>query len=173
MALILVLFFGSGILIYFSCEYFVNGVEWLGRRLAVGSTATGTILAAFGTALPESVVTFVAVAFGRNEAQRELGVGAALGGPLVLATVAYATVGTVLLLNRRPLPRTVLVREQFHRLSRDQGSFLLIFVVKIGVGLVAFAWKPWLGVLFLAAYAVYFWRELRHDERGEVEEALA
>ncbi|MFX7756135.1 sodium:calcium antiporter, partial [Acinetobacter baumannii] len=77
--------------IYFACEFFVNGVGWLGRRLSVGRTATATILAAFGTALPESVITFVAVAFGKSDAQRELGVGAALGGPLVLATIAYAT----------------------------------------------------------------------------------
>jgi len=39
--------------IYLACEYFVNGIEWLGCRLDLGATATGTILAAFGTALPE------------------------------------------------------------------------------------------------------------------------
>jgi cation:H+ antiporter len=37
----------------------------------------------------------------------------------------------------------------------------VIFVVKVGLGLVAFAFKPWLGLLFFVAYAVYFWRELR------------
>ena len=50
------LLIGSAVVIYLSCEYFVNGVEWVGRRFAVGEKATGTILAAFGTALPESVV---------------------------------------------------------------------------------------------------------------------
>jgi cation:H+ antiporter len=64
MLLTLLLFLGSAIVIYFACELFVNGVEWLGHRLSLTQTATGTILAAFGTALPESVVTFVAVAFG-------------------------------------------------------------------------------------------------------------
>ena len=52
--LTVVLFLGSAAAIYFACEFFVNGVEWLGRKLGVGETATGTILAAFGTALPES-----------------------------------------------------------------------------------------------------------------------
>lgn len=163
---------GAAATIYFACEFFVNGVEWLGRKLSVGNTATGTILAAFGTALPESVITFVAVAFGKGDAQRELGVGAALGGPLVLATVAYATVGITLLLTGRHLSRTQLVREQFHRLSRDQSWFLSIFVVKLTVGLVAFAYKPWLGVAFLAAYALYFWKEMSRDESDEVEEEL-
>src|SRR6185312_7453139 len=96
-----VLLLGAAAAIYFACEFFVNGVEWLGRKLEVGRTATGTILAAFGTALPESVVTFVAVAFAKDDAQRELGIGAALGGPLVLSTIAYATVGVTLLLSGR------------------------------------------------------------------------
>jgi cation:H+ antiporter len=170
--LTILLLLGSAAVIYFSCEFFVNGVEWLGRRLAVGRTATGTILAAFGTALPESVVTFVAVAFGKGDAQRELGVGAALGGPLVLSTIAYATVGLTLIFAGKQLRRTGNVREQFRRLSRDQGWFLSIFMVKLAVGLAAFAYKPWLGVLFLGAYALYFWREMSRDESDEPEEAL-
>jgi cation:H+ antiporter len=163
---------GSAAVIYFACEFFVNGVEWLGRKLSVGSTATGTILAAFGTALPESVVTFIAVAFGKADAQRELGVGAALGGPLVLATIAYATVGVTLLLTQRKLERTPSVLGDFKRLSRDQGWFLTIFIVKLALGLIAFSFKPWLGIAFLAAYALYFWREIRRDEADEDEEDL-
>jgi cation:H+ antiporter len=167
-----ILLLGSAGLIYFACEFFVNGVEWLGRALSVGRTATGTILAAFGTALPESVVTLVAVAFGRSDAQREVGVGAALGGPLVLATIAYATVGLTLIFTGRHLRQGGDVLRQFRRLARDQGWFLAIFIVKVGLGLVMFAFKPWLGVLFLAAYAVYFWREMSHDDEDDSEDAL-
>jgi cation:H+ antiporter len=76
-------------------------VGWLGRRLKMGTLAVGTILAAIGTALPESVVTFVAVVFGNGSAGKDIGVGAALGGPLVLATVAYGVTGAVLLYRRR------------------------------------------------------------------------
>ena len=47
-ALTVMLLLGSAATIYFACEFFVNGVEWLGRRLSVGRTATATILAAFG-----------------------------------------------------------------------------------------------------------------------------
>src|SRR5476649_2951368 len=150
---------GSAVVIYFACEFFVNGVEWVGHKFAVGQTATGTILAAFGTALPESVITFIAVVFGVTKAQKDLGVGAALGGPLVLSTIAYATVGITLMFCRQHFPRTEGTRTDFRRLSRDQGWFLTIFVAKIALGLVAFSFKPWLGVLFLSAYAVYFWKE--------------
>jgi len=48
-------------------------------------------------------------------------------------------------------------------LARDQRWFLAIFIVKVGLGLMAFAVKPWLGLLFFGAYAVYFWREVRGD----------
>src|SRR5687768_14208180 len=83
--------------IYLACEYFVNGIEWVGRRADLSQNAVGTILAAFGTALPESVVTFVAVVFGQDASVRNIGVGAALGGPLVLATIAYPVAGFMLL----------------------------------------------------------------------------
>lgn len=167
------LFLLSAGAIYVACEYFVNGVEWFGRKLSLGATATGTVLAAFGTALPESAVTFVAVVFGRTPEQKDIGVGAALGGPLVLATIAYAVVGLALLANRRRLQRAdAMVRVEHRRLARDQSWFLAIFVVKCGLGLIAFAWKPWLGVLFLLAYALYVWRELKDDDTAPEEEEL-
>jgi cation:H+ antiporter len=160
--LTVVLFLGSAGAIYFACEFFVNGVEWLGRRLGVGETATGTILAAFGTALPESAVTFVAVVFGRDAAQKDIGVGAALGGPLVLATISYAVVGAALLWNRRRLGRTTpIINGESTKLRRDQAWFLCLFTLKVALGLLAFSFKPLLGVLFLVAYGVYLRRELR------------
>src|ERR1700760_706508 len=170
MILTVALLLGSAAVIYVACEFFVNGVEWVGRRFAVGEQATGSILAAFGTALPESVVTFVAVVFGASAAQKQSGIGAALGGPLVLSTIAYATVGVVLIACRTQLPKTAAIRADFKNLSRDQGWFLVIFAAKIALGLVAFAWKPWLGALFLAAYGAYFWKEMRGEGDAEEDE---
>jgi cation:H+ antiporter len=164
--------------IYVSCEWFVNAVEWLGRRLNVGALAVGTILAAFGTALPESVVTFVAVVFGQGAPAKDIGVGAAMGGPLALATVAYGVTGLVMWSRRGarvrvpaggPAAASGRPPSDFgdaRKLARDQTWFLVIFVVKVALGLVAFAVKPWLGLLFFAAYAVYFWRELRAGDEG-------
>ncbi|NMV36490.1 sodium:calcium antiporter [Ralstonia insidiosa] len=173
MLLTIGLFLMSAGAIYLACEYFVNGIEWCGKRLNLGATAVGSVLAAFGTALPESAVTFVAVAFGSTPEKKDLGVGAAMGGPLVLATLAYAVVGLALIANRKRLGRpTTEVKVDHMRMSRDQAAFLGVFVVKVALGLVAFAYKPWLGVLFLAAYAVYVWREIRDGDTAPEEEEL-
>jgi cation:H+ antiporter len=181
------------IAIYLSCEWFVNAVEWLGRRLKVGPLAVGTVLAAFGTALPESVVTFVAVVFGHGAEQKDIGIGAAMGGPLALATVAYGVTGAMMVVRRRARRREFVMAGaaptrdgatpgtavgdgdgiDTAKLARDQRWFLAVFLVKVTLGLVAFAVKPWLGLLFFAAYAVYFWREIRttddHDHGGSEE----
>lgn len=173
-----VLLIACAVAIYLACEWFVNAVEWLGLRLKVGRTAVGTILAAFGTALPESVVTLVAVTTGATAEAKDIGVGAAMGGPLALATVAYGATGAMLVLQRRkrramamaaagaglagpPAEVALCNEEETARLAKDQTWFLPIFIVKVALGLVAFAFKPALGLLFFAAYAMYFWREMR------------
>ncbi len=160
----------AALFIYASCEFFVNGVEWCGRKTGVSDNAVGTVLAAFGTALPESVVTLVAVAFRHGAGSKEIGIGAALGGPLVLSTLAYAVVGWSLLAFQRRRPDRTL-RFNHKRLARDQGWFLVIFVCKVALGLIAFSFKPWLGFAFLGAYALYVWGEINHDD-GAVQEEL-
>lgn len=179
-----VLLIVCAIAIYLSCEWFVNAVEWLGERLNVGKMAVGTILAAFGTALPESVVTLVAVTTGGSDEAKDIGVGAAMGGPLALATIAYGVTGVMLLLARRnraadqapgvPVGAgAVGTPADMVRLAKDQIWFLPVFIVKVSLGLVAFVFKPSLGLLFFATYAVYFWREIRSgDDGGEAEDIL-
>jgi len=172
MIVTLALLLGSAVVIYIACEYFVNAVEWVGHHFGVSRTAVGTVLAAFGTALPESVVTLVAVVFGKTAAQKDIGVGAALGGPLALSTLAYAVVGGIFLLDASRRRKPIAAEFSTARLAKDQAWFLGVFVFKVGLGLVAFAWKPWLGALFLAAYGLYVWRELSSeghaaDEVGE------
>jgi cation:H+ antiporter len=184
------LLLGCAVSIYLACEWFVNAVEWLGVRMRVGRLAVGTILAAAGTALPESVVTLVAVLFGSPEHGNDIAVGAAMGGPLVVGTIAYGVTGAMLLWRKRQTRTLVaasvmagssggtgnggalagagddassardLAGVDTHRLARDQTWFLAIFTVKVSLGLVAFAIKPWLGFAFFAVYILYFVKEM-------------
>jgi cation:H+ antiporter len=158
---------GCAAAIYVACEWFVNAVEWLGAALGVGTLAVGTVLAAIGTALPESVVTLVAVLSGGGG--KEIGVGAALGGPLVLATLAYAVVGVLLLVRSRrstagPGAPRGLETVDAGRLVLDQTWFLVIAGAALVLGLVSFTGKSLLGLVFFAGYALYVRRELSGDD---------
>ncbi len=160
---------GSILVIYVSCEYFVNAIEWVGKRFNIAKNAVGTILAAFGTALPESIVTFVAVAFGTTPAHKSIGVGAALGGPLVLSTIAYAIVGLSIMAFHRSREEGGVVCCDCNKLSIDQIWFLVISAFKILLGFIVFSWKPWTALLFLAAYGVYCYREMSaHPEEEDI-----
>lgn len=152
---------GSAALIYVACEFFVNGVEWVGKKLGVAENAVGTVLAAFGTALPESAVTAAAVIFGTTPEARDVGVGAALGGPLVLATMSDAATGWTILALRRKRSEGTRLAFDARRLARDQIAFLAIFVFKVALGFVVFPGKPLTAFAFVAAYIAYFWSELR------------
>lgn len=161
----------SAALVYWACEYFVNGIEWVGHKAGISQNAVGTVLAAFGTALPESVVTFVAVVFGHDSESKNIGIGAALGGPLVLATVAYPIVGIMLMVTGAYRQNAAIAINR-RRLSRDQAAFLAIFACKMLLGFAVFSLKPALGWLFLAGYVAYSWLEVKLDgdePEGELE----
>ena len=72
-----------------------------------------------------------------------------------------------LLICRRPLPTGDEGRTLYAGLSRDQAWFIVISIAKLAVGIAAFAFKPWLGVLFLLAYAAYAWKEMTGEEDAE------
>lgn len=61
---------------------FMNGVEKLGELLKLTEFATGAVLAAFLTAMPEAMLAVLAPAFGTKEAQ-EIGMGAVLSAPSI------------------------------------------------------------------------------------------
>ena len=156
-------------LIYFASEWFVNAIEWLGSLLGMRTLAVGTVLAAIGTALPETIVTLMAVLSG-GASGAEIGQGAALGGPLVLATLGYGLAGFLLLQRARG--------GGLHGVDRgllraDQRLFLGIAIVALVLGFTSFPGKALASVAFLAVYAIYVLRELRpqdaHDDAAELE----
>lgn len=160
----IVLLVGCALVIYVACEWFVNAIEWLGVKLQVGPVAVGSILAAVGTALPESLVTLVAILSG-GASGADLGVGAALGGPLVVGTVAYAVTG-IMLLRHRP---GRIVDVDTSRLANDQTWFLLVFALSFVLGHLAFPGKGWFGWVLFGVYGLYVWKEMGGDDAASHE----
>ena len=67
---------------------FTNAVEWLGKRLDLGQGAVGALLAAVGTALPESVIPVVALLAGGGAEKEQIAIVLIIGAPFLLGTLA-------------------------------------------------------------------------------------
>lgn len=86
---------GALIVILLGAEAFTNSLEHFGERLGISEGVTGSVFAAIGTALPETMVPLFAILLGSGSEtlRHEVGVGAILGAPLMLSTLAFFLVG--------------------------------------------------------------------------------
>ena len=80
------------IVILIAAEVFTNALEHLGEKLKISEGVTGSIFAAVGTALPETMVPLLALLAGTENTatNEEIGVGAIFGAPLMLATLSIS-----------------------------------------------------------------------------------
>src|SRR5690348_18036492 len=89
---------GAFVVILLGAELFTNGIEWFGRKLELAEGAVGSVLAAVGTALPETMIPIIAILSGSgSSASHGIGVGAILGAPFMLATLAMFVTGVAVL----------------------------------------------------------------------------
>src|SRR5436309_4187725 len=89
------------IVILLGAELFTNGIEWFGHKLGLAEGAVGSVLAAVGTALPETMIPIVAILFSGQAHSAEIGVGAILGAPFMLATLAMFVTGLAVMVQAR------------------------------------------------------------------------
>jgi cation:H+ antiporter len=138
------------------CELFCNGVEWFGRKLNLGEGAVGSVLAAVGTALPETIIPIIAIVFGSKEAGSEIGIGAILGAPFMLSTLAMFVCGTSIVIFTMMKRRTHKIRFNKTIMGRDLSYFLGAYAVAITVGLVNIGpFRYGIAFLLLVTYGVY------------------
>jgi cation:H+ antiporter len=151
---------------------FTNAVEWLGRRLEVGEGAVGSLLAAVGTAMPESFIPLVAV-IGGAEGSKDVAIGAIVGAPFLLATIAMMLVGLAALgyRNRRQQGRHL--SAHVPTLDRDLTVFLVFFAIALllGIGL-PLGLRIVAAVALVLAYAIYVQRTLAGGGELQPEETL-
>jgi cation:H+ antiporter len=151
---------------------FTNAVEWIGHKLEVGVGAVGSILAAVGTAMPETLIAIVAL-LGTEAGSEDVAVGAIVGAPFLLGTLAMGLVGLFAYLYRDKREQGLQLNVHRPTLERDLLFFLVLFAI---AG--ALAWGPpaplriAVGIAFLIAYLGYITLTLRGGGEVQSEESL-
>ena len=168
---ILMLIVSLGIILL-SCALFVNAVEWLGKILNLHQGITGSILAAIGTALPETIIPILAILFsGGSAANHEIGIGAIAGAPFMLGTLGFFVTGSAVVINALMGRRTTEMHIDRSILTRDISFFLIYY----GIAVTATFYHNihplrWCVALALAAsYAIYLKKTIQ-SEAAEIEQ---
>jgi cation:H+ antiporter len=114
-------------IILVGAELFTNALEHLGSRFNLSEGVVGSVFAAVATALPETVVPIIAVFFGGDSTSGEsIGVGAILGSPLMLITLALALVA---LFTGRKRGWNQPLKPEFSGVVRDLGYFMVAYLI--------------------------------------------
>jgi cation:H+ antiporter len=163
------------LVILLGCDIFTNSIEWLGKKLNLNEGVLGSIFAAVGTALPETLIPIVALIVGAmtpggTSHANDVGLGAIIGAPFMLATVAMLVTGTAVFFFTVRGRRTVVLRVNSRVLSRDIRFFLLAFAIAVSMSFVPSEIARILVALGLVAY--YFFYVYKHatDKSGQTTE---
>lgn len=116
------------VVILVGAELFTNSLEHTGERFGLSEGLVGSVFAAVATALPETVVPIIAVFFGSSDAASSegIGIGAILGSPLMLVTLALALIA---LATGSTRGWTQPLKPELSGLVRDLGYFLVAYVI--------------------------------------------
>jgi cation:H+ antiporter len=159
----IVLLIGSLAVILVAAELFTNGIEWFGHKLNLAEGAVGSVLAAVATAMPETLIPVIAILGpvilgGDPEASHAIGVGAILGAPFMLSTLAMFVTGIAIVFFARRGRRGTEMRVNVKVLGRDVGFFIVGYAIAIGTAFLPaeLAWLKWVAAaLLFVIYAVY------------------
>lgn len=163
------------IIILLGCELFTNGIEWLGVKLGLAESCVGSVLAAVGTALPETTVPIVAIIFATNGAGHEIAEGAIIGAPFMLATLAMFVGGITILIASRRKRRSPALNISPDHFRADMVNFVLVYSLAV-VASIIFSGAGDLerGGRFIIAIALVFFyglylRRMLKDESSKCE----
>jgi len=149
------------------CALFTNGIEWLGKRLGISETAVGSILAAIGTTLPETSIPIIAIFFGDNQDEVDVGLGAILGAPFMLSTLVLPLLALLLILYARAGKRTARFHLNYNDVVVDLVFFSIGYFIALGciyspsrlIHLIA-------AVILLGLYGYYIKKKLGAPDDG-------
>jgi cation:H+ antiporter len=161
----------SGIISLFvilaSCEFFTNAVEWTGKKLKLNEGVTGSILAAVGTALPETIVPIIAVLFVPGHKGAEIGVGAILGAPFMLSTLAMGITGIAVIIFHAMKKRPLEMNVNGKILSNDMIFFMVVYIFAILFSFIPGVYKKAFSFIFIGIYVFYVYLTFKHEHHEE------
>jgi cation:H+ antiporter len=150
---------------------FTNAIEWVGHKLGLGEGAVGSLLAAVGTALPETLIAIVALV-GATKSE-DVAVGAIVGAPFLLATLAMGLVGGTAYVYRKRRTQDITLEAHVPTLDRDLAFFMVFFGLALALGFGApEGLRLIAGIVFFLAYVAYVAFTLRGGGEQQAEETL-
>jgi len=162
-----------GVMLFTLC--YVNAVEVLGRQIGLSDTAAGSILASLGTATPETLVPLIAILVVGGAGGHEVGIGAILGAPFMLATISLFVVGIVATIGVLTKRRSSPVLDLETGIIRNFKFFFVFYPLAIIAAILKIpTLNKILGVLLVIGYAYYVYITIRtpgeeHEEEEEGE----
>jgi cation:H+ antiporter len=161
----LLILLASFVIILAGAELFTNGIEWFGRKLGLAEGAVGSVLAAVGTALPETMIPIVAILFSGQEHSDEIGVGAILGAPFMLATLAMFVTGIAVVYQARHRPNGDVMPVDTHVIGTDMRTFAITYGIAIAAALFLPSDPIWPKVVVaIVLFVIYAWYVKAHFE---------
>lgn len=148
-------------------ELFTNALEHLGQRLKISEGVTGSLFAAIGTALPETMVPLLALFAGTSNVSlnEEISVGSILGAPLMLSTLTTCLMALAIL-PRRGIAGNVSPEQS--GIVRDLNFFLFAFGLAAAAMFVpqdARYIRGFLSSALVLTYFIYIMLTLRASEQ--------
>ncbi|HEX2626001.1 MAG TPA: hypothetical protein VHL56_03760 [Candidatus Limnocylindrales bacterium] len=161
----LLILLASFVIILAGAELFTNGIEWFGRKLGLAEGAVGSVLAAVGTALPETMIPIIAILFSTDEHSEDIGVGAILGAPFMLATLAMFVTGVAVVWTARSRATGDVMTVDTHVLGTDMRTFVIAYGIAIAAAVFLPSDPTWPKIVVaILLFVVYGWYVKSHFE---------
>lgn len=170
--------------ILLSCIIFSNSIEWLGARLNLSHGITGSLLAAVGTALPETIVPLVAIFWGIDKetlirvltgssstlnSVNQISMGAIIGAPFMLSTVAFFLIGlSSWIYYKSGRRKSEIINVDETVLKRDLTFFLISFSLAFLAAIISnHFFHVVLSIVMIFLYLIYLYQTIKEETKSE------
>ncbi len=158
----------SLIIILAATKLFVNAIECLGKLLKLSEGAVGSVLAALGTALPETLIPIIAMLTGNTSNAADIGIGTILGAPLMLSTLTMFVTGCAVIYFKDTRKHKDKITVNYDIISHDLKFFCFAFILAILCGFIPESFKTikiLIAVILVLSYIIYILKIVKDNKK--------